>query len=90
MSSATDTRPPMPAGSASGDVKINLNRVAVTIAVCSGLVALAGAWFLLPYRVDAVEKRTTVVEQKLDAQQQLLIRIDENVKLLRRADRSNP
>jgi hypothetical protein len=66
-----------------GEISINLNRVALAIGVASGLIALAGAWFLLPYRVDAVEKRTSAVEQKLDAQQQLLIRIDENVKLLR-------
>lgn len=67
----------------SPDFKINLNRLALPLAVITGLVALAGAWLLLPYRLEAVEKRTTVVEQKLDAQQQLLIRIDENVKVLK-------
>ena len=79
---STATTPPMP-NAPSGDIKINLNKVAVAVAVVSGLVALAGAWFMLPYRVDAVERRTTAVEQKLDAQQQLLIRIDENVKQLK-------
>jgi sensor domain CHASE-containing protein len=64
-------------------MKIDLTRLALPLAVISGLVALAGAWLLLPYRLEAVEKRTTVVEQKLDAQQQLLIRIDENVKQLK-------
>jgi hypothetical protein len=67
----------------SPEFKINLTRIALPLAVISGLVALAGAWLLMPYRLDAVEKRTTVVETKLDAQQQLLIRIDENVKQLK-------
>lgn len=70
-----------------GEIKINVNRIATALAVVSGLVALAGAWFLLPYRVDAVERRTSAVEKKLDDQQQLLIRIDENVKLLREHER---
>ncbi len=65
------------------EFKINVTRLALPLAVISALVALAGAWLLLPYRLEAVEKRTTVVEQKLDAQQELLIRIDENVKQLK-------
>lgn len=65
------------------DLSLNLNRMALGVAVLSSLIALAGAWLLLPYRVEAVERRTTVVESKLDAQQQLLIRIDENVKQLK-------
>lgn len=73
-----------------GEVKINLNRLLVPLAVVSAIVALAGAWVLLPYRVDAIEKRTSIVESKLDAQQQLLIRIDENVKLLREKQRTTP
>lgn len=79
--SSNDTTPPMASGSS--DFKINVNRLAIPLAVISAIVALAGAWMLLPYRVDAIEKRTGVVEQKLDAQQQLLIRIDENVKVLK-------
>lgn len=74
---STETIPDSP------EFKINLNRLALPLAVISAIVALAGAWLLLPYRLEAVEKRTTVVEQKLDAQQQLLIRIDENVKVLK-------
>jgi hypothetical protein len=71
---------PIPAES---EINVNLHRLGVVVALVSGFIAVAGAWFLLPYRVDAVEKRTTVLETKIDAQQQLLIRIDENVKQLK-------
>lgn len=71
----------------STSVKLDLNRIGLAIGIIAGLAGALGAWYLLPYRVDAIEKRTAVVETKLDAQQQLLIRIDENVKLLRRGER---
>lgn len=77
----TETTPPV------NTVKLNLDKMALFVAVVTGIAALAGAWVLLPYRVNLVEQRTSAVESKLDAQQQLLIRIDENVKALKEAQR---
>ncbi|MBX3751389.1 MAG: hypothetical protein KF897_15025 [Opitutaceae bacterium] len=85
------TTPPIPV---SGDVKINLTRLSVVLAVIAGIAAFAGAWFVLPYRVDAAEKTAAEfavrVERRFEAteaeqrqQREILIRIDENVKALK-------
>lgn len=82
----------------SSDVKINLTRLSVILAVVGALFALAGAWFVLPYRVEAAEKAHAILENKVELrfqsteaearqQREILIRIDENVKQLRRAQR---
>lgn len=87
----SSTTPPM---SVNGDVKINLTRLGVIIGTIAGIFALAGAWFVLPFRVEAVEKQaiefTARVERRFEAteaeqrqQREILIRIDENVKQLK-------
>lgn len=90
MSDPTQTRAPFQ----NGDVKINLTRLSVTLAFVAGIVALAGAWFILPYRVEAaertaaefaakVERRFEATEAEQRQQREILIRIDENVKQLK-------
>lgn len=87
--STSDTEAPY-TRSRSDDVKINLTRLGVTLGVLAALVALAGAWFILPYRMDAAEKKIAAHEAELGAMKEILIRIDENVKDMRRSDRRNP
>lgn len=79
-----------------GDVRINLSRWAVIIGFLAVSSALFGSFILLPHRVDQMEKEQERYESKTDSQLQrqdlelrqqreILIRIDENVKELRRA-----
>lgn len=82
------------------DFKINVTRLSVALGVIAAIAALAGAWFILPYRVEAAEKAHAAFESKTEIrfaaneaearqQREILIRIDENVKQLRRAQRIN-
>lgn len=79
----------------SGDVKFSLTRLGIILGVLAALTALLGSFFILPYRVEASEKRQEAFESKTDnrfsateaeqkQQREILIRIDENVKELRR------
>lgn len=72
------------------DVKLNVTRVGVTVGVLAAIVALLGAWFILPYRMEAAEKKIAAHDTELASMREILIRIDENVKDMRRADRRNP
>ena len=74
---------------------IPMRKLAIVISILIGVTSLFGAYFLLPYRVDNVEKtlavHTTQQELRFEAietdqriQREILIRIDENVKELRR------
>lgn len=80
---STETTAPMPRGQSSGDIRINLNRVGVVLGVLMGLVALAGAWLVLPYRMDLAERKIEAVEHEQRQQREILIRIDENVKQMK-------
>lgn len=73
---------------------INLPKLALVIGVIATLMALTGAWVVLPYRVDQAEKNIHALDsrvvQKFEnidreqrEQREILIRIDENVKQLK-------
>lgn len=66
------------------EMNLNLSKLGIVIAVLAGIAGLAGAWFVLPYRMDAAEKAISEHTSQLAAQREILIRIDENVKDLRR------
>lgn len=97
-----DTTPPYSPREKSRDHSINVTRLAVIVGVLAAVAGLAGAWFILPYRMDAAEKSQVIFEAKVERrfesneteqrqQREILIRIDENVKDLRRdARRSTP
>lgn len=72
------------------EVKLNMTRLSVVLAVLLGVVSLLGAWLILPYRVGEAEKRIVTLEANDRTQQEILIRIDENVKLLREEQRKKP
>lgn len=83
----------------SQDVKLSLGRVSLVLAVLLGAAGLFGAWFILPYRMEAAEKAQASFEAKTELrfdrtenearqQREILIRIDENVKALK-AQRGN-
>ena len=67
----------------STDVKISLAKAGVVAGVISAVVALFGAWFVLPYRMAAAEAEIVALKVKVESQSTLLIRIDENVKALK-------
>lgn len=69
------------------DLKLNLTKVGVLLAVVAGSASLLGAWVVFPYRLDAAEAKLIALEIRMEAQQSLLIRIDENVKQLKEARR---
>lgn len=82
------------------DVRVNFTRLGVILGVVAAIMALAGAWVVLPYRVEAAEKAQASFEAKVERrfeateaearqQREILIRIDENVKELRRLQRAN-
>lgn len=82
------------------DFKVNVTRLGIVLGVIATIAALAGAWFVLPYRMEAAERVQTTFEAKVERrfelteaearqQREILIRIDENVKELRRNQRSN-
>jgi hypothetical protein len=66
---------------------ISLTRIAVMISILIGLTGLFGAWMVLPYRVGQNEVKIKVLEDNDRTQQDILIRIDENVKLMREEQR---
>lgn len=73
----------------SPEVKINLSRMGVVLGVVAALFALAGAWVVLPYRMDQVEQKVRTHDTDLSTMREVLIRIDENVKELKRLDRDD-
>jgi len=78
----TPTRVPFTNGS--GDVNLNLSRLAVLLGVVIALIAVVGSWFVLPHRLTEVEKKIQAVEIDQRQQREILIRIDENVKQLKK------
>lgn len=67
----------------SDETKENISRAATILGILSTVAALAGAWFILPYRVGAAERRIEQLETEQRAARELLVRIDENVKALK-------
>lgn len=45
-------------------IKVNLQQLVLLISLCIGIVSLAGAFFLLPYRVQRVEEDVTALKAK--------------------------
>lgn len=84
---ASPTKSPFPHSHGSGDVKVSLGRLGVILGVAAAIAALFGAWFVLPYRVGQAEEKIKAVETEQRQQREILIRIDENVKELRRSGR---
>jgi hypothetical protein len=67
----------------SENIRINLGRVGAAVGIIAGVAGLLGAWVLLPYRMEAAEKRIASLEQEAKTARELLVRIDENVKSLK-------
>jgi hypothetical protein len=69
------------------DVKLNLTKLGIGLAVVAASASLLGAWVVFPYRLDAAEAKLHALEARIEAQSGLLIRIDENVKQLKETTR---
>jgi hypothetical protein len=78
----------------SGDITLNVTRAGVVVALMVGAAGILSPWFVFPYRIEAAEKRQEVAERRADAMERelssmrdVLIRIDENVKVLKESQR---
>lgn len=61
----------------SDHTKTLLARVMAVVGILSGIAGLLGAWFVLPYRMDAAEKAIREVQSQSHTDHDLLQRIDE-------------
>ena len=52
---------------------------ATLIGLCCGLSGMFGAFVILPYKVDALEKRETASEAMSKTDHELILRIDERL-----------
>lgn len=67
------------------DKLISLNRLEMAIGCAVGIIsllAIVGAFYILPYRVSQLENRVTLIETQRQQDHDLLIEIRTNVKLL--------
>jgi hypothetical protein len=69
----------------SDDVKINLTRLGVVLGVLALLATPFGTFILLSHRVDAAEKAIIAVQTKVEADHDLLQRIDERTMRIEKA-----
>jgi len=53
--------------------------VAVMAGLATGVAGMFGAFYLLPYRMDAVEMRVEKISQQRDTDRELLLRIEERL-----------
>jgi hypothetical protein len=65
------------------DVKLSLKKVALVVGIASAIAVGAGSFFVFPYRLEAAEKRIETLEQKLAADHEMLVRIEEKLDHLR-------
>lgn len=90
---SSTSNPPQPRDP--GNLRLDVTKLGLIVAVLSGTAALFGAWFVLPYRMEQAERKQEVFESRTEVrfkeaekeareQKDILIRIDENVKQLRR------
>jgi len=66
-------------------VQLNLTRLGLAVGICGGIIGMGGTFIVLPYRLEAAEKRITSLEEQVSSSRELLVRIDENVKALKEA-----
>ena len=68
-------------------VQLNLTRLGLAVGIVGGIIGIGGTFIVLPYRLEAAEKRITSLEEQVSSSRELLVRIDENVKALKEARR---
>lgn len=76
MSDATQT-------TLSNEIKIDLAKLGMVAGLLVATFSLIGAWVVLPYRVAAAEAAIARVQAEQQKMNEVLIRIDENVKSLK-------
>ena len=69
----------------SDHTKTILARVMATVGILSGIAGLLGAWFVLPYRMDAAEKAIRDMQKQSSTDHDLLQRIDERTARMEKA-----
>ncbi len=52
---------------------------ATVLAMVAGLSGLIGAWFVIPYRVEAIEKRQATLEHVSKSDHDILVRMEERL-----------
>lgn len=68
-------------------VQLNLTRIGLVLGVCGGIIGMGGTFVVMPYKVEAAEKRIAILEEQVATNRELLVRIDENVKALKESHR---
>jgi hypothetical protein len=68
-------------------IQLNLTRLGLAVGIFGGIIGIGGTFVVLPYRLEAAEKRITSLEEQVASSRELLVRIDENVKALKEAKR---
>lgn len=68
-------------------IQLNLTRLGLAVGIIGGIIGIGGTFVVLPYRLEAAEKRIGVLEEQVSSSRELLVRIDENVKALKEAGR---
>ena len=63
-------------------LKLNLTRIGIMISIALGLGSLLTGFFSYPTRLAAVESKISAMESEFRTNRELLVRIDENVKIL--------
>lgn len=66
-------------------IQLNLTRIGLLVGMVGGAIGIGGTFVVLPYRLEAAEKRITSLEEQVASSRELLVRIDENVKALKEA-----
>ena len=66
-------------------IQLNLTRLGLIVGISGGIIGMGGTFIVLPYRLEAAEKRITALEEQVASSRELLVRIDENVKALKEA-----
>jgi len=68
-------------------VQLNLTRIGLLVGMIGGAIGIGGTFFVMPYRIEAAERRISSLEEQVASSRELLVRIDENVKALKEAHR---
>jgi len=67
----------------SEEIRLNLSRIGLIVSIMAASGALLAGAFILPYRLTAAEVRISALEKQAAVNQDLLSRIDENVKQIK-------
>lgn len=69
----------------SDEMQRTISRLSLAIGVIAGIAGLLGAWFVLPYRMDAAETELRDIRSQVGKDHDLIQRIDERTARMEKA-----